>query len=115
MNNKQQRYVLFRHFKLAYGIHLKDAHLDDIQDQFHELRRQSVFNVGMYRFINFALSLVAIILWFIIPDENLKWFFFGIWIAFSIYNFLHFIVNIVEYRRIRIPERLSDADDNGGN
>lgn len=110
MNTKQQRYVLFRHFKLQYNIHLTDANIDDIQDIFHELRRQSVFNVGMYRAINFVIALIFIIVWFFMPNKMMSWFWLTAWVVFAIYNLIHTFINYIEFKRIRIPERLSDKD-----
>lgn len=109
MTHKQQRFVLFKHFKMHYNVILSDAQLDDIQDIFHDLRRQSIFNVGFYRFINFALSCVVICIWFFIPDENMKWFFLVVWIVFAAYNFFHFGVTYVQFRRVKMPKRESDV------
>lgn len=109
MNSKQQRFVLFKHFKMKYDIILSDAQLDDIQEIFHDLRRQSLFNVAMYRFINFSLSMIVICVWFFIPDESMKWFFLVVWIVFAAYNFFHMGVTYVQFRRVRMPKRKSDG------
>lgn len=109
MNNKQQRFVLFKHFKGVYNIVLSDAQLDDIQEIFHDLRRQSIFNIGFYRFINFALSMVVVCVWFFVQDEHMKWFFLIVWIVFAIYNFIHLGVNYVQYKRVKMPKRESDV------
>ena len=110
MNNKQQRYVLFRHFKLNYGIHLKEHHIDDIQEIFHEIRRQSVFNIGMYRAINFTIALMFIIIWFFIPEALMKWFWLTVWIVFAFYNVFHAVVNYIEFKRIKMPNPGSEED-----
>lgn len=112
MTSKQQRYVLFRHFKLAFGVHLTDAQLDDIQDIYFGIRKDTIFKLGMYRFINAALAFVFFLVWFFVPDENMKWFFLVIWIVFGIYNFIHSMTHYVDFKRLKDPERISDMDVN---
>ena len=81
---------------------MKDANnINEINDLCFRTQQLTRYKIAKYRAINFVSGLIcmSIIFGLIVSTEMLfnQWVFFGVFTLFTIYNFIHCVVNVVYY------------------
>jgi hypothetical protein len=95
-----------RHRRHVYKVTLTQAQLDDIHDFYHVSRKQSLKDLIYYRMINHILSMIIFVVVLLLNETNL--IVLGFFFVFSMYNFIHGVIQYIQYKRIKEPTRLSD-------
>ena len=109
MNIDKIKYSLHHHFRLSHGVTLTQAQLDDIHDHYHYVRKEAFKNVIYYRFVNMCLAIIMLIVFlFSVGYYKENWVAIMCLVVFIIYNMIHGLVNWIQYKRIKTPNRPSD-------
>lgn len=94
--------MVFQHLRNEHGITLTDEQLDTIDEVYLMDRKNAVFTVGIYRFINTVVSLLFIFIYLILggtKHDNIV--FILSMVCFLIYNAIHCWNNIFDYKLTR--------------
>ena len=111
MNTNAIKHAIYLHFKGMYKIEFTQAQLDDINDIYFEAKKESLKDLIVYRFINMMLGVVFLICFMIFVESwTDSWLALLIWTFFVFYNKIHGIINWIQYKRLKQPERPSDEN-----
>lgn len=109
MNTNQLKLNIQKHFKLMYGVQLNQAHLDDIDQFYFQVKKNAIKSVIYYRFINMMLSVVLLLIFFVFGGSwTDSWFTLTVLSLFMFYNKIHGFINWYHYKRLKAPKRSSD-------
>ncbi len=99
---KIQKHLVKRLFNQKYKIELNSDHLNDIDSFYSTLEKDAIMKNCSFRFINMSLSIVFIIVFFFIKGTWIDdLIFMMLMTLFGFYNFIHCIVNFMQYKKIK--------------
>lgn len=105
MADTHERFLVWKRLRDEHDVNLSEKQLDTVDDIYFESSRHTVFKIGVYRFINFVIgSIFTIVAFgFAMANETCfnQWFFFTMWIVFSIYNLIHCVKNVFDYKLMK--------------
>lgn len=95
--------MTYQEVKSKTGVDLTEEQLVIIENVYILNRKNAIFQVGMFRFINvFFATIFIIIFWLLKGTEFSEWMFVGMMIVFWFYNLIHCWNNIVDYKRTKL-------------
>jgi len=95
------QYFVYKELFEKHGVELTDEQLQTIDDVYIEERKTAIFFVGMYRFINFVVSLSFLLLIWLVPGTVAKWVFIVSFAVYGLYSLIHLWNNVMDYKSIR--------------
>lgn len=104
--NQNPRSELKRRLRYGHQILMTETAMDTIEQFYHENIKGSIYHVGMYRAINIVFSVLVlagmIIFWN--HPETVQMFITGSIVVLIVYNVIHLLVNVFQYKTIKEPE-----------
>lgn len=100
--SKIHKHLAKQLFHKKHKIELNSVHLDDIDDIYSDVIKESIKMVGFFRFVNFSIGLCFLVLFFFLKGTEVgKWFFVILMLLFCLYNLIHCFFNYKQHRKIK--------------
>lgn len=89
-------------FHKKHKIELNSVHLDDIDDIYSDIIKESIKMVGFFRFINFSIGLIFLLIFIFVRGTVFgDWLFVVLMSLMCFYNLVHCYVNYKRHRKIK--------------
>ncbi len=85
-----------------HDVNLKEEHLQTIDNLYHQLKLELIKKVGLYRFLNFVLTIPIVVLWFFFNDNQyFQKSLTAVFFCFCLINFIGGIATYISYRNFK--------------
>lgn len=95
------QYAVYKDLFDKHGVELTDEQLQTIDDVYIKERKNAVFIVGTYRFINFFFALLFLLVIWLVPGSAAKWVSAVSFAIYGIYSLIHLWNNVMDYKSVR--------------
>lgn len=94
--------MVFQFMRNEHGITLTNEQLETIDEAYLMNRKNAIFTVGIYRFINTVISFILLLIYWVLGGTKYDDIIFILsTVVFLIYNAIHCWNNIIDYKLTR--------------